>query len=114
MTWNYRVVRTKAQPLEGFFDEYSYGISEVYYDREGEVYGWTEPEVSAESLNSLGSALSSVLLALDKPVIDGDQPLGQKIEPEGEVIGPFERVEDLMQAMGFDFKEDDNWKIGQL
>lgn len=65
--WNHRVVRT-AENGEAWL-----GIHEAFYDIEGGT-AWTERPVAVigESIAELRETLERMLLALDKPIIDGD------------------------------------------
>lgn len=81
MVWNYRIVKTLIR------DEVFYGIHEVYYgdgteeipegatqevlDRLG--HSWTEHpcDVSSDDPSDLRKILTKMLVACDKPVIDG-------------------------------------------
>ncbi len=73
MTWNYRVVKTIRD------GELIYGIHENYQSDAGE--GWTEnpirvyeaAEDNEDPIASLRSQLQWMMLALDKPVIDGTE-----------------------------------------
>ena len=68
--WNHRVVR-KAHPR----GEVSYGIHEVFYNKDGSVYAYTkEPvEVSCESIDDLHEYVGWMQACLTKPIlIDGE------------------------------------------
>lgn len=66
--WNHRVLRFANQHHGGWF-----AIHEVYY-RKGVPESYTvEPcKITAESLEDLRWMLEQMLLALDKPILDGD------------------------------------------
>jgi hypothetical protein len=71
--WNYRVIKDHNSTDEDPF----YHIHEVYYDEDdGSIRNCTSPvEVCAESVDGLRWVLSSMLAALDKPVLtDNDFP----------------------------------------
>ena len=64
MTWNYRLAKNK----DGF-----YGIVEVYYDKEGEVTGWTEDFINPnywEDSEDVKNTLQKMLEAFDKPLFE--------------------------------------------
>lgn len=66
MSWNYRVVkeRLKGEDIDTF------GICEVFYDKEGRVYGVTEPILFAESMAELEAVFLMVGEAFEKKVLD--------------------------------------------
>ncbi len=66
--WNYRIVK---KTVDG---EDLYGIHEYYYDADGR-YGWTEDavEVIADSVEGIKWVLESMMLALDRPVIEDEE-----------------------------------------
>ena len=71
--WNYRVMRN------GKDDSVWYGIYEVYYDDDGEIYAWTaEPqEPFGNTPEELRHSLGLMVLALDKPILFlNDTPKG--------------------------------------
>ena len=74
MTWNYRVVRTKAEASEG---GYCFAIHEVYYE-DGEMTSWTVNAIPAmgDCLMDVSWALDRMKEALAKPILDGD---GEKL-----------------------------------
>lgn len=64
-TWNYRLAKNK----DGF-----YGIVEVYYDKEGEVTGWTQDFIDPnhwEGPEDVKNTLQKMLEAFDKPLFEG-------------------------------------------
>lgn len=64
MTWNYRLAKNK----DGF-----YGIVEVYYDKEGEVTGWTQDFINPnywEDSEDVKNTLQKMLEAFDKPLFE--------------------------------------------
>ena len=78
MSWNYRVCRKR---FEGFNpdlhdpdDEYSYGIYEVYYNDDGDIWANSmEPmEPYGTSLESIKECFSLMQQAFTKPLIDLD------------------------------------------
>jgi hypothetical protein len=65
MGWNHRVMKHKDRE-DDFFT-----IHEVYYDKEGKVYGYTTKGSSAggNSLQELREDLERMLKSLDKEVL---------------------------------------------
>jgi len=63
--WNYRVMKRISNEEDIFF------ITEVYYQDDGSVIGWTEgKDAWGENPDELRQALTWMLEALDKPVLD--------------------------------------------
>lgn len=63
-TWNYRLAKNKDE---------LYGIVEVYYDKKGEVTGWTQDFIDAnywEDPEDVKNTLQKMLEAFDKPLFD--------------------------------------------
>jgi hypothetical protein len=83
VVWNYRIVKTQSK------GETLYGIHEVYYgDGEEEIpegasqqvldrlgHSWTENpcDVTSDDPSYLRVILQRMLLACDKPIVDGSQ-----------------------------------------
>ncbi len=70
MTWNHRVVK-KTYPS----GEESYGIHEVFYNKKGEIYAYTEEpiDLSCETPDALKQYIEWCLKACDQPIlIDGE------------------------------------------
>lgn len=64
MTWNYRLAKNKDD---------LYGIVEVYYDKGGEVTGWTQDFIDPnywEDAKSVKNTLQKMLEAFDKPLFE--------------------------------------------
>lgn len=72
MTWNFRVVRESTGGLQW------HSIREVYYDRRGEVDGWTEEPVAplGESLDELRADLARMAEALNRPTLEETKSVG--------------------------------------
>lgn len=70
MSWNHRVIK-KTYPS----GEESYGIHEVYYNENGEIYAHTtDPiDLNCETLDDLKQYIQWCLKACEKPIlIDGE------------------------------------------
>ena len=76
MTWDYRVVKCKHNILD---DEWCYGIHETYYNKNGEVVGFTETpvDVAEYSLDDLRETLDLISECLDQPVLEYDMKFGE-------------------------------------
>lgn len=64
MTWNYRLAKNKDD---------LYGIVEVYYDKEGQVTGWTQDFIDPnywEDAKGVKNTLQKMLEAFDKPLFE--------------------------------------------
>lgn len=69
--WNYRIVkRTDKSTGEDY-----YGVHECFYDADGKKPGWTENPVSviSETPEGIKWVLDKMALALDRPIIDGNE-----------------------------------------
>ena len=80
MSWNYRVVRFKA---EGETDTYEYyEIKEVFYDTSGKPVGYSDAVCGADTYDGLFKVMGLMQSAHAKPVINEDefftQPLKDK------------------------------------
>lgn len=63
--WNYRVMKRITNEEDVFF------ITEVYYQDNGAVLGWTEgKDAWGENPQELRQSLTWMLEALDKPILD--------------------------------------------
>jgi len=74
MSWNYRVLKQKYTDPKTGAVEYSLGIHEVYYDKEGKPNGYTEDEAVVvisedEGIETLGEILGMMRKALTLPVL---------------------------------------------
>lgn len=72
MTWNYRLMRREYQNPLTRETEVVYGIYEVYYDKDGEVNGWSkDPEnVLSESVDGIQWMVEKFSEALGKPILE--------------------------------------------
>ena len=70
MTWNHRIIRRKHED-----GEYTYAIHEVHYNKEGEIFAWTEEPVSLSSENilTLMQEWKNILEAFTQPLLDENQ-----------------------------------------
>lgn len=70
--WNYRVMSRVKN------DETILFVTEVFYQDDGSVIGWTEgKDAWGENLDELRQSLTWMLEALDKPVLDEDLLLAE-------------------------------------
>mgnify|MGYP000430138620 CR=1 FL=1 len=105
MTWNYRVFETKhdgkafAYSLDGEKEQpepwTSFDIREVHYNKDGEIWAYTEAQSPyGETPEELKADISMYLEAFKKPVIDKDSVKGSHpdwvYDPEG-----IESIEDI-------------------
>lgn len=69
MTWNYRVIKTRALDGDPFYE-----LREAYYDTDGKLSGYTAGAVGfgGDSVEELKEGLEMALSAFDKPVIEED------------------------------------------
>jgi len=65
MTWNYRVVRFENDEMGEYFE-----IKEVFYDKLGEIAGYSEASVFADTYEGLFESIDLMKAATAKPVID--------------------------------------------
>ncbi len=67
-TWSYRMLRT----MEG--DEEMFVIVEAFFDRNGDVAGWTSEAAapSGETPEIVRMDLEAMLKAIDEPPLDGE------------------------------------------
>jgi len=70
MSWNFRIMKRKGEEEE----EYYYTFVEAYYDKDGNVDGWTEEEV-APHWDSLEGLKDVVDQAFSYPVLDEEKIL---------------------------------------
>lgn len=100
--WNYRVMKRAARDENEFF------ITEVYYQDDGSVIGWTEgKEAWGEDLDSLRQTLEWMTSALDKPVLDEAVLLAEAEaarENGDEDIFPSERLtlDEVLDSLGLE------------
>lgn len=75
--WNHRVIR-REQKYHGR-DHITYGIYEVYYDKEGLPFSCSaEPiDVSSQCLQDMGWLLEKMTDCMNHPILDYDQ-IGNK------------------------------------
>jgi len=78
MTWNHRVFKEKTDNL---LESELYTIREVYYDKDGNIDGYTDPiSVASYSIEGLQVMLQWMLDALDKPILSEDELNDDKTE----------------------------------
>ena len=65
MTWNYRVVRFENEEMGEYFE-----IKEVFYDKLGEIAGYSEASVFSDTYEGLFESIDLMKAATAKPVID--------------------------------------------
>lgn len=71
MSWNYRVVRFKA---EGQTDTYEhYEIKEVFYDTAGNPVGYSDAVCGADTYDGLFKVMGMMQSAHAKPTINEDE-----------------------------------------
>lgn len=70
MTWNYRVCKETKEAGSGPVDIYS--IREVYYNKEGKIYAYSENPIApyGESPEELEADLELMLRARTRPILD--------------------------------------------
>lgn len=66
MSWNYRVVRFKAEEETGAY----YEIKEVFYDTAGKPVGYSDATCGADTYDGLFKVMGMMQSAHAKPVID--------------------------------------------
>lgn len=97
MSWNYRVVRRTFQipTHEGENEEVLYGIHEVYYNDNGEIWTLTEEpvEVISETAEHMAEVLSMMKRALELPVLDYDELVANNVW-----IPPSSEISELQSA----------------
>ena len=64
MTWNYRVVQFTNDVVGEYYE-----IKEVFYDKLGELAGYSEASVFADTFEGLNNSLEIMATALSKPAI---------------------------------------------
>jgi len=71
MSWSYRVVKYVTKIPLGNID-ISYGIHEIYYDKNGDIVNISENPTYAisDDLEGLKNVLSKMIESCNKPVID--------------------------------------------
>ncbi len=65
MTWNYRVVRFTNDVVGEYYE-----VKEVFYDKLGELAGYSEASVFSDTFEGLNGTLELMSQAISKPVID--------------------------------------------
>ena len=66
--WNHRIVKTSTE-----FEDY-YHIEEVFYNKDGSIYGVTSGcSVGSDSIESVKELLQLMIKCLDKPVLIEDE-----------------------------------------
>ena len=70
MSWNYRVVRDVHQV--GNEEHESYTIREVYYDKDGEIEGWTQDACypAGDTWQECGNDHAIMGRAIGQPIVD--------------------------------------------
>lgn len=83
MTWNIRVIATEEAMIGGP-PEIDLSLHEVYYDKDGKPDGMTKNaiRVSGESLEALNWYIDKMKLALEKPILWGDERFPQEYKQE--------------------------------
>lgn len=69
MSWNYRVVRFKA---EGETEEY-YEIKEVFYDTSGKPVGYSDATCGADTYDGLFKVMGMMQSAHAKPTLNEEE-----------------------------------------
>ena len=84
MFWNHRVTKRKTDFDEGTGSNIEFGIREVFYNDNGEVYAIAEEADSpwGESFEDLKSDMEHYMKALDNPVIDLDTIKYADMDPD--------------------------------
>ncbi|MBM4055325.1 MAG: hypothetical protein FJ264_11805 [Planctomycetes bacterium] len=97
MTWNYRVIRKLIKET----NECIYEIHEVYYDKNGQIEGWTKESVkpSGITLAELREDIRYFLRAFREPALE------EKIENGKEVLVEDESVIDINSGHYFEFMD---------
>lgn len=108
MTWNHRVVK-KTYPS----GEESYGIHEVFYNKKGEIYAYTEEpiDLSCETPDALKQYIEWCLKACDQPIlIDGEVDFAKDVLSEEEIFEMKETLtkEEFEEEMKFWNEEKNN------
>ena len=65
MSWNYRVVRFDNEEMGEYFE-----IKEVFYDKLGELAGYSEASVFSDTYDGLFECLDLMKAATAQPVIN--------------------------------------------
>lgn len=66
MNWEYRILKKQIKK-----NEYILEIKEVYYDENGEIYGYGDvPVLHGETEQSIRECLELMCEALSKPIIE--------------------------------------------
>jgi hypothetical protein len=73
MSWNYRAVRFINDEMGEYFE-----IKEVFYDKLGELAGYSEASVFSETAEGLKDCLDMMAVALTKPVIKEEEFFSQE------------------------------------
>lgn len=100
--WNYRVMKRIKN------DETIFFVTEVYYQDNGSVIGWTEgKDAWGENLEELRNSLTWMLEALDKPVLDEDALLEEaeaSRENGAEDLWDSERltIDEVLESLGLE------------
>jgi hypothetical protein len=71
MSWNYRLTKEIITHKYLAEPEILFGIREVFYDKEGNINGFSEePDVISDSIEGMKDILTKMLESCNKPVID--------------------------------------------
>ena len=62
MPWNHRVIKLNIS------DDY-YLINEVFYNKDGSIFGYANTGVGGESIDDIRETLEWMLECLDKPIL---------------------------------------------
>jgi hypothetical protein len=65
MSWNYRVVRFQNEDMGEYYE-----IKEVFYDKLGELAGYSEASIFSDTYDGLFEVMDLMKAATAKPVID--------------------------------------------
>ena len=76
--WNYRLIK------DGSDDFPCLTISEVYYNEDGEPYGWIDATIIGDDLKETKEVHRMMVEAFDKPILEAKEIIELGAQPDGE------------------------------
>ena len=76
--WNYRLVK------DGPDDFQCLTVAEVYYNEDGEPYGWIDATIIGDDLKETKEVHRMMVEAFDKPILEAKEIIELGAQPDGE------------------------------
>ena len=76
--WNYRLIK------DGPDDFQCLTVAEVYYNEDGEPYGWIDATIIGDDLKETKEVHRMMVEAFDKPILEAKTIIELGAQPDGE------------------------------